>query len=252
MSEFFLFWLDVLEHSLAMAFSLVFESWPALLVAVLGFAVSAIFKFRQRGRRGMRAYSRSALVGLRTVAIVFGVFFIFSIPYTVYVKSSQAQKDIKTANDAQMQAEKAVVAKDTEIDELRRKNTELQAQISVLARRESSPIQSPKPTGFRYFQKTIPSRWENARYAVQVSIQPEGVISPVMFEVECDVPLRGGSPVIIGYGTIMVHSDLVEGRKIFRFSIDSVQSVDPSKIVIVSLYSDKPIRVRNVRILDTF
>lgn len=98
MVGFLRFWFEVLRESWATSFSLVFETWQLVAVAIIGFVVASLRTFRKRGQRGMRAYVRSALDGLMTVAVVFGIVFICSIPYTIYDKNLIAQNEIEDAS----------------------------------------------------------------------------------------------------------------------------------------------------------
>lgn len=229
------------------------ELWLYLLATVttwFGFALAvlALVDLIARGRgRDIPHFSAK-------VRIAVGVMLFMCAQFVVW-REEHKRANQEAANKAEFQGQVQRLqgelnGKNETISTLRDHLASRPPQVRIIP---SQAVEPPKSrTGLRFFTKPIASNRNDAPYAVRVSIQPNGVISPVMFEVECDEPLRSADAGIMGYGVTYSRSDPVKGKKIFRFAIESVQSVDPSNIVLVDLYSDRPINVKNVRILNTF
>ncbi len=105
--------------------------------------------------------------------------------------------------------------------------------------------------GFRYFSSLQASGSKEVPYFLQVSIQPDGTISPIIFEVECSGAITRGEAGVMGYGIVQTQTSINRDR-FFRFFIESPSVATPSQSIIVTLLSAKPIRVVNVQRLSVF
>jgi hypothetical protein len=106
------------------------------------------------------------------------------------------------------------------------------------------PSEAAKIAGVRCIQRPMESDRENAPFALVVTVQPDGVISPLAMEIAFDGPVLDSTYSVVGSGSMMggghVPATKQENNIVFRINSPPVS---PEAPVIVRVYSKQRIRL---------